>query len=571
MSVAPADKLVGSSRGFIRPARTEMAISPDGRLVVFAGVREAATQLHVRALERSEATALQGTDGASGPFFSPDGTWIGFWAGNTIKKVLTAGGAPTVIAEVPARPGSGASWAEDDSIFFESNAEGISRVAAGGGTPATVTTPDVSKGERHLLPHTLPGGKALLFTTWTSGDWQTANVVIRSFDAGEPRVLIPGATDARYVSTGHLLYMKAGTLMAVPFDVQAQQITGAPVALVQGVIHGVNTPNSDDETGAGQFAVSASGTLLYAVGGVSPMRKSAPTWVDRSGAAEPLAAVPPGPYLAPQLSPDGQKIAMAVRRDASRNADVWVYDVARGAPTRVTFEGGGFPLWSPDGKRIVYGSDLQIIDADGTGKPERLVPDGGSQFPSSWASALNMIAYVQKSRDGANGIWVLPMGGEGKPRVFVESRFDLFHPALSPDGQWMAYVSNESGTPEVYVQPYPGPGERIRISTAWGIDPIWTANGRELLYRSFSFENQLFFSVAVRSLSPFRADPPRLVFKARNGEYDATTPDRSWDVSADGLRFLLLRVVETADSPVTAMHIVLNWAEELKRLVPSKP
>ena len=261
---------------------------------------------------------------------------------------------------------------------------------------------------------------------------------------------------------------------------------------------------------------------------------------------------------------------MGVRRAANQATDVWVYDVARGAPTRLTFDGGGFPNWSPDGKRLILGN-LTVINADGTGKPERLAASGEMQFPTSWASAANLIAFVQRPRDGSHGICVLPMEGEHKPRLFLESRFELWHPDLSPDGRWMAYVSHESGNPEVYVQPYPGPGEKTRISTAWGFDPLWTANGRELLYRAFTMDGrQLVFSTAIRSLSPFRTDAPRLLFETKPGEYDATAPERSWDVSADGQRFLLVRPSASTDKPVTAIHVVMNWADELKRLVPSK-
>lgn len=215
--------------------------------------------------------------------------------------------------------------------------------------------------------------------------------------------------------------------------------------------------------------------------------------------------------------------------------------------------------------------NLYAINADGSGQPERLTTSEYLQVPSSWASTSNAIAFLQRPGPGdESGIWVLPMGADRKPRLFLASRFNLTHPDLSPDGQWMAYVSNESGTQEVYVQAYPGPGEKVRISTAGGTEPIWTANGRELLYRSGTLDVQQFLSAAVRSLSPFRADTPRLLFEARFGQYDSTGPVRGWDARADGQRFLLARPVASTDPPVTAMHVVLNWAEELKRRVPAK-
>jgi serine/threonine-protein kinase len=426
-----------------------------------------------------------------------------------------------------------------------------------------------------LLVHALPGGKEVLFTSLISFDWGTANLVLQPIDGGERRVIIPGGADARYVNTGHLLYMKSGALVAVPFDVQSRQVTGAPVALIEGVMHARNAPNGNDDTGAGQFAVSASGTLVYAVGGVAPLRQESFVWVDRTGAVQPLPGAVPASYFGPRLSPDGQRLAVAMRGE-DRGPDLWVYDVRRGAPTRLTFDGGNNPVWSPDGKRVVYNAsgsganNLYTINADGSGKPERLATSEYGQTPTSWASAANAIAFLQRTQHGSNGIWVLPMAGDGTPRLFLESRFNLWHPDLSPDGRLMAYVSNESGGYEVYVQPYPGPGEKTRISTAGGSEPIWTANGRELLFRSGTLDRQQLFAATIRSVSPFQVDVPRLVFEGKAGEYDSTAPNRSWDVSADGQRFLVLRAVQSTDKWVTEMHVVLNWTDELKRLVPAK-
>ena len=572
MSVLPADRLASSNLSG-RPSRTAMALSPDGRLVMFNGTQGNVSQLYVRGLDRADATPVPGTEGGIAPFFSPDGAWIGFWAGNAIKKVPVAGGPSATISGVPEGGGWGASWGEDGTIFFASPA-GISKVSSAGGTAATVTTPDASKRERHLLPYTLPGGRGLLFTTVISRDWETANVVLLSLDTGEQRVLIPGGADARYVSTGHLVYMKTGTLMAVPFDMSSRQVTGAPVTLVEGVMQGVNAPNSVFETGAGQFAVSTSGTLIYALGGISPNLESAWMWIDRTGDARPVATVPAGPYLFSRLSPDGQKVAVNVRRAASRTSDVWVYDLVRGVPTRLTFEGSNtWPVWSPDGKRVVYGArttglaNLYAANADGSGQPERLTTSDYEQIPSSWSSTTNTIAFLQRPQVGSYGIWVLPMEGDRKPRLFLESRFNLSHPEFSPDGRWIAYLSNESGTSAVYVQPYPGPGEKIRISTGGGTEPLWSTNGRELLYRPLTRQ---VFSAAIRSLSPFRADTPRLLFELKDGTYESTSPVRSWSVSPDGRRFLFSRFGESTYTPVTMMHVVLNWTEELKQLVPAK-
>jgi serine/threonine-protein kinase len=568
MSVLPAEQFPGSHSAYLRPAHTAMALSPDGRRAVFAARSGAMTQLYLRAFDVAAAKPLPGTEGAAGPFFSPNGEWIGFWAGNTLKKVPAAGGPPATIAQLSSL-GWGASWAGDGTIFFATGS-GISKISADGGTPAVVTTADGSKAERHVLPHLLPGDSALLYTSVTNDDWEKATITVLSLDEGERRVLVTGGSDGRYVATGHLVYMKNGTLMALPFNARSRAVTGTPVAMIDNVMHSVTTGNSDDETGAGQFALSTSGTLVYLEGGVAMLPPGTMTWVDRTGTAQPISAAGPGSYLGPRLSPDGQKIAVASRRERSRVTDVWVYDVERGTPTRVTFDGGSYPIWSPDSKRLAIGG-LKLINADGSGNVERIAAGEKMQFPTSWARDANMLVYLQETPDGADGIWVVPGRPDGKPHLFLKSPFQLWHPDLSPDGRWIAYVSNESGTYEVYVQPYPGPGEKIRISTATGTDPIWNANGRELLYRSFTRDGQqLFFSAAVRSLAPFRTDPPKLMFQAKTGEYDTTAPERSWDVSADGKRFLLVKTAPITDKPVTSMHVVLNWAEELRQRVPAE-
>ena len=371
-----------------------------------------------------------------------------------------AGGASAVVCDLsPGMRGPGRSWAEDDAIYFSGN-EGIFKVSAAGGTPVRVAEPVRSTGERLLLPHVLPGGKAILFTTVIGDLWDAARIVVQPLDAGTPadaprRDLITGGADARYVDSGHLVYMKSGTLMAVPFDVASQQLTGAPVALIENVMQAVNAPNFGDETGAGQFAVSKSGTLLYALGGIGPIRQSSLVWVDRTGAVTPLAAVPPAPQLQPRLSPDGRKLAVNVRRGASRVTDVWVFDVARGAPTRLTLamESHG-AVWSPDSRRVAFvssaggvGNKVFVANADGSGQPERLTDIPGNQTASTWAATGNAIAFMNRAPGSPSAIWVLPMNGTPRtPKKFLEPGVTLSDPEFSPDGRWMAYVSNESGT-----------------------------------------------------------------------------------------------------------------------------
>jgi eukaryotic-like serine/threonine-protein kinase len=340
----------------------------------------------------------------------------------------------------------------------------------------------------------------------------------------------------------------------------------------------LNTPNSADETGAGQFAVARSGTLLYLTGGVSPNLESSWEWIERTGAPKQVDGVPTGSYLFPRLSPDGQKVAVNVRRAASRTSDVWVYDLLRAAPTRLTFEGtNSSPVWSPDGRRVVFSASTQgqpnlyLVDAGGSGKPERLTTSDYAQIPSSWDRTTGMIAFLQRPTLETTGIWVLPADTRPvAPKLFLESRFFLSHAEFSPDGRWMAYASNESGRREVYVQPYPGPGEKVRISTDstnGGTEPVWAPNNRELLYRGFGSDGGV-FAAAITSVSPFRVDPPRRLVGMNTSDYDSTTPVRSWNVSPDGQRFLASRF-ERMERPITTLNVVLNWGEELRR-VPAK-
>jgi eukaryotic-like serine/threonine-protein kinase len=236
-------------------------------------------------------------------------------------------------------------------------------------------------------------------------------------------------------------------------------------------------------------------------------------------------------------------------------------------------------VWSPDSRRVAFtssgggvGNKVFVANADGSGQPERLTDLPGNQMASTWAATGNALAFMNRAPDSPLAIWVLPMNGAPRtPKKFLEPGVTLSDPEFSPDGTWMAYVSNESGPPEVYVQPYPGPGEKVRISTNIGYEPIWTRSGREILYRSNSRAGERhFYSVVIRSLSPFRFDPPRLLFTAKPGEFDSTSPIRGWDATADGQRFLMNKPIPSPDKPVTEMHVVLNWTDELRRRVPTK-
>ena len=308
MDVAPATQLTPSGiSGTLRPSRTSLALSPDGRRIVFAGIADNIPRLYRRDLNRAEAVAMESTEGAIAPFYSPDGEWIGFVADGKLKKVAAAGGPAVALCDVRYQSFWGASWGDNGVIYFGTR-EGILSVPAAGGTPVAVTQLDLSKGDRHLSPQLLPGGKALLITS-------PPNVSILPLDSKIEQPLFEGS-DARYIDfAGYIVYVNGGTLLAVPFDAAAARITSAPVPVIENVMIGQNAGNSGDETLQGQFAVSKSGTLAYITGGAFTARATTLMWLDRKGAATPVPGEPTRPFLFSRLSPDGQKIAVQIRSE----------------------------------------------------------------------------------------------------------------------------------------------------------------------------------------------------------------------------------------------------------------
>jgi Tol biopolymer transport system component len=384
------------------------------------------------------------------------------------------------------------------------------------------------------------------------------------------RTLFKGGADARYVSTGHMLYMKTGTLLAVPFDAETLELRGQPVAILDNVMQAVGADNDDEETGAGQFTISENGTLAYLTGGVHPIRDYRLVWVDRAGRSTALP-IRSGGYFSPRFSPDGTRVAFFEARPRSRVTDIWVYDVARQNSTRLTHQAWSvWPLWAPDGKSLLFSTvtsgieNLARLPADGSGALERLTTSEYRQAPASWSAVGNVVAFLE-THEALNQIWVLPMDGERKPKLFLQTPYFLSHPEFSPDGRWIAYVSRESGANEVYVHQYPGPGPKIRISTDRGNEPVWAKSGRELFYRRFTNRTRQTFVVDIDTKGGFRSSNPRLLFE---GTYGQATPLRGYDIAPDGQGFVMT-MLGTPELPFTQMQLVLNWTEELKRLVPT--
>jgi serine/threonine-protein kinase len=554
----------------LSPWHATAAISPDGSRLAYVTVRGdwATRQLYFRALDQLEPILLPGTEGAEHPFFSPDGRWVGFRANDKLKKVSVTGGAAITLCD--AVSGAGATWAPDDTIIFARRgstdagplaAYALWRVPGVGGTAEQLTVPDSEKRENaHLYPQVLPGGKWVLFSAGvvaggTSWDAHEASIELLSLETGERRVLRRVGNQPHYAPTGHLVFVDQATLFAAPFDLERLKLSGAAVPVLHGVL-------ADPLSGAGQFGFSKSGTLVYVRGDEESGSRRRMVWVDREGREEPFAAEPDH-YFDPRISPDGSRVALTVVR--SDNFDVWIYDLARGTSTRLTFDPAvdQRAVWTPDGQRLVFESarhgaanDLFWKAADGTGQVERLTASPYTHRPHFWTSDGELV-YEEHHPKTVQDFHVLSMEGERPSRPLLTTPFTEDRPALSPDGRWMAYRSLESGRTEVYVRPFPNVEEgKWQVSRDGGMSPVWGPNGRELFYRSPGGGTMMV--VPIETEPTFTAGTPEVLF---TGDYFVAR-NRNYDISPDGQRFLMLRRPET--QPLTQLHVVFNWFEELK-------
>jgi len=557
----PAEALVIS--GVVR----DLDLSRQGAHLVYAGPRG---QLMVRALDRLDALPVPGVTNARALFLSPDARWIGFFTGvsGELKKVSIAGGSPISLCRVTGAP-RGASWGPDETIVFATNepTTGLFRVSAGGGKPEVITTPDSTKGVEgdHVFPSVLPGGRAVLFTIASvSNIAANGQVAVLDLKTGRIKTLIRDGSQAEYVETGHLIYATAGTLRAVRFDLAKLEILGDPVPVVEQVMTA--------GTGAANFSVSRHGTLVYVPGGAVSQGRGTRSlvWVTRQGREQPIAA-PPRTYNYPSVSPDGTRVALAID---DQEVDIWTRDFAREGLTRLTFDPGrdSYPAWAPDGRRIVFTSsrggpfNLFSRPADGTGTDERLTISSNVQFgsPSFSADGSRMVftEVMPKTGEDLMSLSMDPSTGLSargeRPEPLLATIFAERNPQISPDGHWLAYESNESGQEDIYVRPFPKVGDgRWQISSGGGNVPLWARSGRELFYRN----GDSMMSVSVQTTPTFSAGNPTKLFQGY-----IFGLGRSYDVSRDGQRFLMIKDNTAGDQTTTSgsIVVVLNWFEELK-------
>jgi len=531
-----------------------------GVLVFSAVENDGRVHLFSRRLEEQDSVKMEGTDGAVGPAFSPDGAWVAFWSDGELKKVILEGGLPVPLCKTPLTFGT--SWGPNDVIALARESGGLWQVPASGGEPEPLTTLAPERGEHsHRLPHFLPNGQGLLFTAMKSAE---SEVVLLDLATGERQVLVPGGADARYAASGHVLYARESVLLAMPFDLVQMEVRGTATPTLSAVMQAIDSTNTRIETAAAQFSFSTDGTMVYAEGGVHPTEERRLLWLDRTGGEVP-AELPPGPWSRPRHSSDGSFVSLENAYSA-----IWVHDLRRGTASRLTYEGAAQdPLWSPDGAQLVFlwepgdsPAGIFAQAADASGSPKRL--STGPHHPSSWSTDGASIAFVS---DG--DLWTLSMRDLGI-RTVTETPFSETQPAFSPDGKWLAYRSDQSGRDEVYVRAFPGPGAEYQISTAGGHSPAWARTGRELFYLRLDptagrYAHD-FMAVEISSSPEFSASRPHRLIRR---PVSTTSLVRNYDVSADG-RFLILTPYDPPTEKVTEIQVVLNWFEELKRLAPVK-
>ncbi|MBZ5500365.1 MAG: serine/threonine-protein kinase [Acidobacteriia bacterium] len=571
IKVEPGYWLDGIRADMQHPSRTAMAISSDGRFLIYSAIeenpdRQGKPRLFLRRLDQSGAKPIIGTDGGINPFLSPDNRWVGFWVNGRLRKIPIEGGVATELCDAPSI--FGANWGRDNSIVFADGiASGLSRISAEGGKPETLTKPDPKREEMsHRLPFSLPDGKAVLFTVMRHAWDSQPRLALLRLDTREWHILLPDAADARYVPTGHLVFLRQGTLMAVRFDLTKLDVVGQPVSLAENVMQAFFVHFSNN-TAAGQLSVSDTGSLIYTEGGIVPDQKNSLVWVDQQGGEQPVADLQ-FPFSSMRLSPDGQRIAYVA---LGREGQVWVYDLARGTNSRLTGEGRAtYVTWSPDGKRLIFSWQKSLAPNlfwqpyDGSSPMERITTSEYNQHPGSWSSDGKTVALTEwHPADTLHDIAVLDVPS-GRVRPFLNSQFSEKYPEFYPDGRWIAYTSDETKRNEVYVRPFPGPGIKQQVSSNGGQSPLWARNGKQLFYRN---QQGQYWAVDVRTDGGFATSKPRLLFEKLG--YSEGDPIRDFDLSLDGKRFLMSKYDQRKPTPVTEMILVLNWFEELKRLVPT--
>jgi len=526
-------------------------ISPDGRLIVFQGTQDGKIALYLRNLESVNTQRLPGTDDGAFPFWSPDSRYIAFFGEGKLKKIDVSGGTPQTICPLATEP-LGGSWNRDGVILMSQGGQGISRVSASGGQPSVLLSLDTAHSEIDQdFPSFLPDGKHFLYYSFTGARAGTG-IHVGSL-AGDRKLLLRTDSNVAYVAPGYLLFAREFTLMAQAFDATKLELIGEPFTVMENVAYSASA-------GFSHFSIADNGTLVFWKGIDAGRQLS---WVDRSGKVLSNAG-PPGSYNDVVLSWDGKRAA--IQRLDGGNSDIWIMDLVRGVPLRFTFGAGSNdnPSWSTDGNFLFYTSASEgkttffKKNSNGTGKEEKLyevtygIDDGIDVSPDG--KSLLFEEFGEKTQAD---IWLLPLDGSGNPRPLLGAQFAEFHARFSPDGRWIAYASNESGRPEIYVQSFPLAGGKWQVSTAGGAQPRWRRDGKELY---FIAPDRKLMAVDIKTGAGFEMGTQAPLFQTQVSS--VSSPNR-YDASADGQRFLVNTTVEEPSR--TPIVVILNWATGIKK------
>jgi serine/threonine protein kinase/Tol biopolymer transport system component len=530
------------------PVPLEFALSPDGRYIVFVASGGGPQRLWVRALDKTEAQPLAGTEGADYPFWSPDSRSIGFAASGRLKRIDLGGGAPQILSNASAFRGG--TWNADGTILV-SVENSLSRIAASSGGDAVLVT-RLTRGQiAHRYPQFLPDGRHFLFSA--AGNSEVAGAYLGSLDGGDPKLLATNTGSPAYLASGMIVFLRGTTLMAQHLDLKRWELTGDPVRLAD--------PVGMSASGLGGFSVSADGRLAYRSSGQLRQLK----WYDRTGKAMGVAGEPDSiTTIYPELSPDDTLVALY--RFLQRNGDVWLIDLVRGGLRRFTVDPAidSFPVWSPDGTRIAFASvrkgpyNLYLRPSVGPRPEELLLESPNNEYPQDWSKDGRFLLYSETDPKTGRDLWALPMmGNDRKPIVVVNTPFEEFNGQLSPDGRWVAYETNESGRFEIVVQTFPAPDRKWPVSTEGGNQPRWRPDGKELYF--IAPDGELMAASITPGTTSVAGTPVPLfsVTLASGG----TTNKQEYVVSRDG-RFLINTVVDdAAPSPITLLQ---NWKPPAK-------
>lgn len=545
---------IGSDKALDINAYPALTISHDGTKLVF----KANNKFYLRRMNSMDPVIIPGTENGSTPFFSTDDQWLGFFRNGKMEKISVIGGTSVSLAD--AGDNRGGTWSKNGYIVFSPSATtGLSLIPENGGVTKAITSIDTGKGERtHRWPSCMPDGKHVLFTVGSTSSpdyYENATIDVVNTETRERKTVLHGASTARYIASGHLLFSRSGILYIVPFNADKLEVTGQPVPVVEGVYSGITT-------GITNYALSENGTLAYLPGAIEGEKRKIVKIALKGGTS--ILDSGAHPYLEPRLSPDNKKIAVVVRE--GEDYDIWIFDILRGTLSKLTFGGlNRTPQWSPDGKTIAFmkrtkegKTGIFTKPADGSGDETHIFDGEARLYLDCWTRDGNYLLLDDLTANAQSDILVLPLTGDKKPWKYLDTKNDEYESSVSPDGKWLAYISDESGAYQIYVRSFPNKEGKWQISTDIAEEPRWSPDGKTLYYR----KNSQLMSVPVSTGSTFSAGLPTVLI----GNFPVMNVDSgiSYDLSSDGKYLITTQPVNGIS--FRSIAVVLHWSDEIKNL-----